>query len=254
VTAGCAVSLVVSLSVPVWEPRAVGEKRSFIICDVPAFTLSDPVGLTMLNGGFGAKAGVTLRVDVPVLAIVMFMSFVAPGFTGPKSRVGTVTEIVGPVPVPEPGIVIDPGPAMVNIPAPEPVVPAPVPIAVTLKLPVAPAKPPVPLAIVMVAGAVTLGVPARICARRASDPVSVPVRVPVGLPLLMVMVIGAEPATAAAARLKFELNVPVPTPVSVTFPLAETVPPETLPVPVMVSVPLRVVLPPEPAMPVPVNV
>ena len=88
--------MVVSLSVPVWEPRAVGEKRSFIVCDVPAFTLSDPVGLTMLNGGFGVKAGVTLRVDVPVLAIVMFMSFVAPGFTGPKSLVGTVTEIVGP--------------------------------------------------------------------------------------------------------------------------------------------------------------
>ena len=95
-TTGWAVSLVVSMRVPVCGPRAVGEKRSFNVCDVPAFTLSGPVGLTMLNGGFGTKAGVTLSVDVPMFAIVMFMSLVAPGFTGPKSRVGTVTEMDGP--------------------------------------------------------------------------------------------------------------------------------------------------------------
>src|SRR5580704_8363220 len=123
------------------------------------------------------------------------------------------------VPLPlEPGIVSVPGPVMLKVPPPDPAAPAPVPDAVTLKLPVAPANPPVPVEMVMVAGPLAVGVPAKICTSKVIEPLNTPVRVPAGLPLVMAIVIGTEPVRAALVSLKLELNVPVPTPERVTVP------------------------------------
>jgi len=251
ITFGCAGSLLVIVRMPFTAPAAVGANVTVTGVVAPGCTVNGMAGEVTVTEALELAIALTVNAAVPVFEILNGTFAVWPTVTLPNCRVVVGAEIVG-VPLPlEPGIVSVPGPVMLKLPPPDPVVPAPVPDAVTLKLPVAPAKPPVPLETVMVAGPLAVGVPAKICDNKLLEPLNAAVRVPAGLPLVMVMVIGAEPDRAALVRLKFELNVPVPTPERVTVPVAVMMPPELVPLPVMVRVLFMVV--PAPVTPVPVN-
>jgi len=233
---GAVCPLSVTVRFPLAVPGELGAKVTLAVALLFAGTMSD-VGVTA-NGAFA------LRVTVPaapvLVKVTVCAALVCPTFTIPKLSGALLTEIMGLAPLPEPGMVSVPGPVMLKVPPPDPVVPAPVPDAVALKLPVAPAKPPVPPVMVTVAGPLSDGFPAKTCASSVNEPDNKPVRVPVGLPLVIVIVTGAEPDAAEVIRLKFELNVPVPTPDRVTVPVAETLPLEVVPLPVIVRVPLIV--------------